>query len=95
MNASYFLKNNRLNNRDFNIDQNNRDYDLFSRFVSEWYLYAASVRPHTPHCAALGCGKPAPDTTSLTLLNVPESADWWLGRGQWDRWWSGPLPATE
>ena len=26
---AYFLKNNRLNNRDFNIDQNNRDYDLF------------------------------------------------------------------
>jgi hypothetical protein len=24
------LKNNRLNNRDFNIDQNNRDYDFSS-----------------------------------------------------------------
>ena len=28
-NASYFLTNNRLNNRDFNIDQNNQDYDFF------------------------------------------------------------------
>ena len=24
----HFLKNNRLNDRDFNIDQNNRDYDF-------------------------------------------------------------------
>ena len=26
-----FAKNNRVNNRDFNIDRNNRDYDFFFR----------------------------------------------------------------
>ena len=29
MHHVFKLKNNRLNNRDFNIDQNNRDYDFF------------------------------------------------------------------
>jgi hypothetical protein len=29
MHHVFNLKNNRLNNRDFNIDQNNRDFDFF------------------------------------------------------------------